>query len=79
MYQILIAIDQLFNTLCFWMPGGRWADETLSSRSWRIRHTHPIYHKVIDKIFFFDKNHCEYSYISEQLRLQAPPETRELQ
>jgi|UPI00030688AB hypothetical protein len=31
--QVLIAVDQLANTLI-----GKWADETLSSWAWRERH-----------------------------------------
>lgn len=68
-YQSLIALDQLVNALLF----GGWADETLSSRSYR---EYPRLAKVIDIIFWFDKDHCYESYVSERLRLQAPPETR---
>ena len=68
MKQILIAIDQLANTLL-----GGMADETLSARAWR---TQSAIHKAIDAIFFFDrqgpKRHCQLSYESELLRLQLP-------
>lgn len=76
MKQVLIAIDQLVNVLCFWLPGGGWADESLSSRAWRIRDTHPRLRKAIDTLFFWDSNHCEASFESERKRLQSPPELR---
>lgn len=66
--QVLIAIDQLANTLF-----GGWADETLSSRAYR---TMPTLAKIIDTVLFFDPNHCMMSYQSEQLRMQSPPELR---
>ena len=31
-YQLIIAIDQLFNVICL-----GWADETFSARCWRMR------------------------------------------
>ena len=69
LYQTLIALDQLVNTMVF----GGWADETLSSRSYR---EFPRLSRLIDIIFWFDKDHCYESYVSERLRLQSPPETR---
>lgn len=70
--QFLIALDQLVNTLV-----GGWADETLSSHSYRMEQQGKFWgftRKVID--FIFGKDHCYESYISEQLRLQCPPELR---
>lgn len=71
--QILIAIDQLGNTLL-----GGWADETLSARSWRCRERQPYktLRPIIDGLFFFQPNHCKESYESERLRLQSPPDER---
>ncbi|MGY0399458.1 MAG: DNA helicase UvrD [Ostreibacterium sp.] len=71
--QILIAIDQLFNTL---LAG--WADETLSSRSYRnaVLDANPkkrwrfSYHFI--NALFFNKNHCKNAYASEQERNQLP-------
>lgn len=74
MRQVLIAIDQLFNTLL-----GGWADETLSARSWRLRETSKrwkVAHRVIDALFFFEKDHCYNSYVSEAMRNQLPVEYR---
>lgn len=72
--QILIAIDQFFNACC-----GGWADETLSSRAWRQRERKrhwAILRRVIDALFFWQKNHCRTAYESERARLHLPPELR---
>lgn len=74
--QVLIAIDQLFNTLL-----GGYADETLSSRTWRLytrnKLSGRILKPVIDAIFFFDKDHCYNSFLAEVKRRQLPREFRE--
>lgn len=74
-FQVLIALDQLFNAL---LRG--WADETLSARAWRAYRDNKIFGKifkpVIDTLLWFDKNHCFGAYKSEQLRQQLPPEFR---
>ena len=72
--NILIAVDQLANTAL-----GGWPDETLSSRAFRWAVdgvTWPM--RAIDAVaaVLGDKRHCERSFDSERLRLQAPPETR---
>ena len=72
--NLLIAVDQLINTLT-----GGWPDETLSSRAYRMAvDGHPWLMRAIDGLamLFGDKNHCEASFDSERLRLQAPPEAR---
>lgn len=66
--QVLIALDQLANAVC-----NGWADETLSSRAYRES---PRAEKFINTLFFWDKDHCYESYVSEQLRTQLPPELR---
>ena len=66
--QVLIAFDQLINTLL-----GGWADETLSARAHREM---PLLEKVIDCIFFFQPQHCYKSYLAEKARLQSPVEER---
>lgn len=75
-WQVLVAYDQLVNT---YFRG--WADESISSRAYRLSLSLPCNNcqwvkKLIDKIFFFDPNHCEESYKSEKGRLQMPPELR---
>jgi len=73
-YQILIAMDQLFNAVF-----GGWADETLSARSHRCQWRLEWY---IDRLFFWDKdgagkfNHCKSSYEHEKQRLDLPEEYR---
>ena len=68
MKQVLIAIDQLANTLI-----GGMADETLSARLWRTQH--PL-RRWVDAMFFWDrqgvKRHCQLSYESELLRSHLP-------
>lgn len=72
MKQVLIAADQLVNT----MLGGM-ADETLSARLWRTQH--PAY-RWVDALFFWDRDgsarHCELSYKAEQLRQHLPERYR---
>ena len=69
--QTAIALDQLGNAIL-----GGWADETLSSRAWRLRHKHPQLYKTIDKIFWWDPQHCYHSWLSERRRMQMAPEFR---
>lgn len=74
--QILVAVDQLANTIL-----GGWADETLSSRLWRNRHR-PGWRHVRSALDFVaallgDFDHCQASYESEARRLQCPPELRQ--
>lgn len=66
--QVFVAADQVINALL-----GGYADETYSSRCYRESQTMT---KLIDTLLFFDGDHCHMSYISEQLRLQMPPELR---
>lgn len=71
--KILIAVDQLFNTLL-----GGWPDETLSSRAWRWEKdgVRSWPRRFIDTLFFFDPRHCRESYESEILRRQFPESLR---
>ena len=72
-FQVLVAIDQLLNTLL-----GGYADETLSSRAWRHKEdgsrSWPAW--VINKLFFWQDNHCKEAYESELKRNQLPPSLR---
>lgn len=67
--QILVALDQLANAIC-----GGYADETMSSRCWRLREFQPYkaLRLVIDTILFFDPKHCETSYLNEIARKYMP-------
>ena len=55
-----------------------WADETLSSRCWRWHvggvRSWPC--RVVDGLFFWERDHCRGSYESERLGRQSPPELR---
>lgn len=70
---ILIAIDQLMNAV---LAG--WPDETMSSRAWRWEQDgiRSWPRKLIDALFFMEKEHCRQSYISEREGRQLPPELR---
>jgi hypothetical protein len=75
--QLLIALDQLFNALL-----GGYADETLSSRSWRAEQkgllAGRIFRPAIDALFFFDVDHCKSAFESELARAHMPGTFREL-
>ena len=63
LHQLLIAIDQLLNTL---LAG--YADETLSSRAYRSQHDKlrwKIVRIILDGLFFWEKEHCKNAFISE--------------
>lgn len=70
---VLIAIDQLMNAV---LAG--WPDETMSSRAWRWEQDgiRSWPRKLIDALFFMEKEHCRQSYISEREGRQLPPELR---
>lgn len=75
--QLLIAIDQVLNTLL-----GGLADETLSARAHRMREKKQKYWgwtaNAIDALFFWQKdsqgvrNHCKASYETEVKRRHLP-------
>ena len=74
MKNLLIALDQLINTLV-WIRGDGFGlpDETLSARAWRLRRQSNAW-KRIDRIMFFDPDHCLTSYQSETQRRHLPRE-----
>lgn len=71
--RTLIAVDQLLNTLL-----GGWPDETLSSRCYRwARDGVRVWpRRVVDGLFFWQREHCKSSYESEREGRQSPPELR---
>lgn len=81
--QLLIAIDQVLNTLI-----GGLADETLSARAHRMRMKRHKYWgwtaNAIDTLFFWQKdgqgqrNHCLASYLSELERRHLPHHYKQL-
>lgn len=55
-----------------------WADETLSSRCWRW-HLYGVRSwpcRLVDMLFWWQKNHCRSAYESEREGRQLPPEMR---
>lgn len=67
--QVLIAVDQLVNTL-FWGM----ADETLSARAWRhhLDGSRDWPRALIDTLFFWQDEHCRQAYESEIERKHLP-------
>lgn len=77
--QLLIALDQLANVLVALLCGYKgWSDETLSAKAHRLEleRGRTWARKIIDTLFFWDKNHCKESYESEVLKRQLPPSMR---
>lgn len=77
--QVLLAIDQLLNTVLFVFANTRnWADESLSSRSWRhyVKGDYKWPCVLIDHLFFWQTDHCKTAYESERLQRQLPPACR---
>lgn len=70
---VFIAADQLINAIL-----GGWPDETMSSRAWRweLNGVRTWPRKAVDGLLFWDKNHCQESYVSEREGRQLPPELR---
>ncbi len=71
--QVLIAVDQLANTLT-----GGMADETLSARVYRIELNGGNYwpRRFIDGLFFWQENHCARSWQAEYARHHLPASYR---
>ena len=72
--NVLIAIDQLINTLIGGCP-----DETLSASAWRGEQQGKlfpcIFRPVIDFLFLpFERDHCSKAYRAERLGLQQAPD-----
>lgn len=73
-FQVLLALDQLANTLL-----GGYADESLSSRAWRhhVDGSRSWPRWVIDHIFFWQEEHCKTAWESELERSHLPPSMRD--
>jgi len=80
LFQLLIALDQLFNVLLSPCSMQAWADETISSRCGRLGHRAPYKRlkALIDAIFhpFQGPGHCDLAYQHELARYQLPPDMR---
>lgn len=76
MIQPLIALDQTLNTIVYIKRDGfGYADEMLSARAWRLRHITKLY-RFIDRLFFWDDQHCYECFRIEVERKQLPVEYR---
>ncbi|OYW20767.1 MAG: hypothetical protein B7Z52_01930 [Burkholderiales bacterium 12-64-5] len=76
LHRILIALDQLANTVI-----GGWPDETLSAYAHRMRTKGHKYWGwtagAINLLFFWQTDHCLSAYRAEVLRRQYPEAYRE--
>ena len=72
--EVAIAVDQLANALL-----GGYSDETISARTWRLRSRRPYcwLRPAIDRVFFWQLDHCRSAYESERQRSQLPAEYRD--
>ena len=64
LWQCVLTIDQAANVFLFF----GWADETLSARCWRLHYSYKFWavaRRVVDAIFFFEKNHCWKAFLNE--------------
>jgi len=74
--ESMISLDQFLNTRVSVADDGYgYADEMLSARAWRLREKSRLY-VWIDRLFFWDKDHCKECYEIELERKQLPPEYR---
>lgn len=74
LFNLAIVIDQGFNCVVNLSDGWGHPDEMLSARAWRLRKEHPWLCRWIDRLFFWDENHCEECYAIELKRKQLHPE-----
>lgn len=72
----LIGLDQAVNCLIRLSDGWGMPDEMLSARAYRLRKEHPALMVWIDRLFFWDDNHCQECFGIEMLREQFPQEYR---
>jgi len=72
-WNILIGLDQLFNVLLSGYP-----DETFSARTYRKSTAGQwfwrLLHRLIDRLFFWEAEHCRLSYEREAARGHSPKE-----
>lgn len=74
----MIALDQFLFSIG--TLGHASPDETASAAAWRLEKAGKwqgkVFRPMIDTLFFFDNNHCEESFKSEQDRNHLPDEYR---
>lgn len=73
-WEVLIGFDQLLNVFVY-IDGDGWGriDEMLSARAWRLRSSTSL-HVWIDRLFFWQTQHCKGAYETELNRKQLPGE-----
>lgn len=81
LHHTLVSWDQaLTTTICsILFPAERsYADETLYCRAmrWEWNRVRKWPRRFIDRLFFWEPNHCRESYVSEREGRQLPPELR---
>ena len=81
LHQALVSADQFLTTVfcSILFPMERsYADETLSCRAvrWESCGVRKWPRKLIDRIFFWEEQHCLTAYRSEKEKKQLPPELR---
>jgi hypothetical protein len=74
--NIAISIDQTINCCIKLSDGWGSPDEMLSARAWRLRVQHPGLRLWIDRLFFWDADHCQECYVIERNREQLDVEYR---
>jgi len=79
--QFLIAIDQTINTVIY-INGDGWgyADEMISARVFRCYlqgYVTELPMNLVNKLFFWDDNHCYECWVLESERNQLPNNYRE--
>lgn len=71
--NVAIALDQLVYVLITLGSGN--PDETLSAAAWRLEQkgnvAGKIFRPIIDKLFWFDPDHCRTSYESEVVKAKT--------
>lgn len=72
--NVLIGMDQAANCAIKLSDGWGTPDEMLSARAWRLREDHPSLRVLIDRLFFWDDDHCQECYEIEKARKQMPRE-----
>lgn len=72
-FHVSVAFDQLLNALFCGT-----CDETLSSRAYRLKveRGRELPYKIINILFFWQKDHCKEAYESEINRMHLPPQMR---
>jgi len=75
--NLLICIDQLL--FCVITLGSSAPDETISAGAYRLelagRWPGKVFRPLIDKLMFFDPDHCRKAYRAEINGFQRPPRT----